>query len=282
MTLVLLTGATGFVGRQVLRALATSGVRVRVVVRSGSQARLAHSASIENVVFTQDLFSESDSWWQTTCSGVDTIAHVAWYAEPGSYLQSPQNALCLEGTLRLARGALAAGVERFVGVGTCFEYDLTQGELGIDTPLRPTTPYGEAKATAFRSLTDLFARQNTSFAWCRLFYLYGDGEDERRLAPYLHRCLAAGEPADLTSGEQVRDYLDVTESGGLIAAVALSNQNGPVNICSGVPTTVRQFAERIADLYGRRDLLRFGTRPISATDPLKVLGTNPFKIATRP
>ena len=87
------------------------------------------------------------------------------------------------------------------------------------------------------------------------FISLGEGEDPRRLVPYLHSKLAKAEIAELTSGKQIRDFLDVAEAGRMIAQVVLGNQLGPVNICSGIPTTVRQLAERVADEYGRRDLL---------------------------
>lgn len=267
---VLLTGATGFVGRQVLKVLHERGVTVRAVIHENTEARLA--APTEGIVATPDLFAENAAWWARTCAGIDIAIHTAWFAEPGSYLHSTKNKECLAGTLVFAEGAIQADISRFVGIGTCFEYDLAGGELSIDTPLKPATPYAEAKAAAFAALSRMFAGKGNAFAWCRLFYLYGEGEDERRLVPYLRKRLAAGEPAELSSGTQVRDYLDVREAGRMIADVALGSVQGPVNICSGVPVTVRELAGRIADEYGRRDLLCFGTRPDNAFDPPRVVG----------
>lgn len=270
--LILLTGATGFVGRQVLRSLADRDISVRVVVREGKQDQLASQPTIECVVATHDLFSEKADWWAGVCQGIDTVIHVAWYAESGKYLQSAKNIDCLQGTLQLAKGAVEAGVRRFVGVGTCFEYDLTGGRLSVDTPLRPLTPYAGAKAAAYMALSQWLPQQEVEFAWCRLFYLYGEGEDERRLVPYLRGRLAAGEPAELTSGNQIRDFLDVREAGRMITEIVLGNSQGPVNICSGIPITVRLLAEMIADEYGRRDLLKFGARPDNLVDPPCVVG----------
>lgn len=270
--ITLLTGATGFVGRQVLRALGEKDVRVRVVVRERKQGQLEKLEGLESVVTTQDLFAESADWWADVCKDVDTVIHVAWYAEPGKYLESTKNLDCLMGTLQMAKGAAQAGVNRFVGIGTCFEYDLTGGILSIDTPLRPLTPYAGAKAAAFMALSQWLPRQRVAFAWCRLFYLHGEGEDARRLMPYLHTKLAAGEPAELTSGNQIRDFLDVHEAGQMIVDAALSDQYGPLNICSGVPITVRQLAEKIADEYGKRDLLKFGARQDNLVDPPYVVG----------
>ncbi len=269
---VLLTGATGFVGRQVLRALNESGARVRVVVREGTQCRIASQEAIETIITTQNLFVEHEDWWAEACKGVDTIIHAAWYAEPGQYLQSTKNLDCLAGTLNLAKGATRSKVRRFIGIGTCFEYDLAEGMLSVATPLRPLTPYAAAKAAAFMTLSQWFPLQGIEFVWCRLFYLYGDGEDTRRLVPHLRSKLAAGEPAELTSGNQVRDFLDVGAAAQMIVKTALSNEQGPVNICSGVPITVRQLAEQIADEYGARDLLKFGARPDNLIDPPCVVG----------
>ncbi len=276
--LILLTGATGFVGRQVLRALAERGCTVRVVVRQKAGdappalAALAAAGAIESVVTTADLWSENAAWYADACRGVDTVIHAAWYAEPGLYLHSPKNTDCEQGTVRLAQGAATAGVRRFAGIGTSFEYDTSAGTLRITTPLRPHTPYGAAKVATFRALSELLPREEVEFVWCRLFYLYGEGEDPRRLMPVLRHKLSAGEPVELGSGTQVRDYLDVRDAARLIVEAALGSVQGPVNICSGRAVTIRQIAEAIADEYGRRDLLRFGARPDNPADPPCIVG----------
>jgi len=270
--ITLLTGATGFVGRQVVRSFCESNALVRVVVREGKQNQLSQLACVETFVTSSDLFAESADWWAKTCEGIDTVVHVAWYAEPGLYLHSHKNLECLIGTLNLARGAALAGVRRFVGIGTCFEYDLSFGHLALTTPLKPLTPYAGAKAATFMALSQWLPTLGIEFVWCRLFYLYGEGEDARRLVPFLRVRLAAGEPAELTTGNQIRDFLDVSDAGSMVASAALSTIQGPINICSGIPITVRQLAENIADEYGRRDLLRFGARPDNLVDPHCVVG----------
>ena len=275
----LVTGATGFVGRQVLRQLVRRGVDVRAVVRAGTQGRLeALPGTTVTMVSTPDLFAEPAAWWQQACDGVDVVVHVAWTAEPGRYLTSPVNLDCLQGTLALARGAAQAGVRRFVGVGTCFEYDVRAGRLSTSTPLLPSTPYAAAKAAAYLALAQWLPTQQVGFAWCRLFYLHGEGEDPRRLVASLRAKLAAGEPVELTSGAQVRDFLDVAEAGARIVDVALGDEVGAVNVCSGTGVTVRALAEQIADEVAarcgteRRSLLRFGARPENLVDPPVVVG----------
>jgi dTDP-6-deoxy-L-talose 4-dehydrogenase (NAD+) len=259
--------------------MAAENADIVVVVRTGKENLVELLPNVTRVISTSDMFAESQEWWENACVGVDTVIHAAWYAEPGKYLQSPINMNCLSGTLNLAKGSAQAGVRRFLGIGTCFEYDLIFGVLSKDTPLKPLTPYAAAKTAAFMVLSQYFPTQSVEFAWCRLFYLYGEGEDERRLVPYLRAKLAAGELAELTSGRQIRDFLDVSEAGRLIVKTAMGCQQGAVNICSGIPITVRQLAEQIADEYGRRDLLRFGTRPDNLVDPPCVIGLRTNYIA---
>ena len=269
---ILITGATGFVGRQVLRRILVNDVLVTAVVRAGSEQRLEVHQKIASVITSVDIFSENADWWANACQSIDTIIHCAWYAEPGKYLQAAVNLDCLRGTLDLAKGAATAKVRRFVGIGTCVEYNLNFGELSVGTPLRPLTAYAGAKAAAYLSLSQWLPTQSIEFAWCRLFYLYGEGEDDRRLVPYLRKKLAAGEVAELSSGNQIRDFMDVRDAGRMIADVSLSDEVGATNICSGIPVSVRQLSERIADEYGRRDLLRFGARPENLMDPPRVVG----------
>ena len=268
---VLLTGGTGFVGRQVLRHLLRMGARVRMVVRGGRDARPDLPRAVE-CIETADLFAEEAQWWADACAGVDIIVHVAWYAEPGEYLHSPKNLHCLSGTLELARGALQAGVRRFVGVGTCFEYDLKACVLSVDTPLRPASVYAAAKASVYLTLSAWLPRAGMELAWCRLFYLHGEGEDSRRLIPHIRNCLEAGQPVKLGDGRFIRDYMDVAQAGAGIARIALSDRCGAFNICSGEPVTIRQLAERIADEYGQRQLLQFNAVPPREGDPFCVVG----------
>lgn len=272
MKRILITGATGFVGRQIMNAYQDLEVKLLPVVRVGKESEVADLDNVEGIISSPNIFLESETWWAEKCEGVDVIIHAAWYAEPGEYLMSVHNIDCLTGSLNLAKGAVKSGVRRIVGLGTCFEYDLAGGVLSVDTALKPVTPYAAAKAALYLSLLEWLPMQSVEFAWCRLFYLYGAGEDERRLVPYIRKQLNKGEFADLTSGKQIRDFMDVQDAARKIANIALTQIVGPINICSGIPISVKQLAERIAAEYGRIDLLRFGVRAENLIDPWCVLG----------
>jgi nucleoside-diphosphate-sugar epimerase len=263
---IVLTGATGFVGQHILRDLLDRGHTVRALVRE--PARLDNIPGV-HVVHTPDLFADPRLEEHLAAH---TLIHAAWYAEPGKYLTSPINLACLTGTLALAQAFAAAGGRRFVGIGTCAEYDPTPGLLSVDSPIAPANLYAACKAATAVALRSFLANEGIDFAWCRLFYLYGDGEDERRLVPYLRRQLSSGEEVLLSRGDQIRDFIDVKDAAHMIADIALGERQGPVNVCSGQGITVRQLAEQIADEYGRRDLLRFGAKPDNLFDPPRVVG----------
>ena len=226
------------------------------------------AANVADVVYTRDLFRSVD-WWAAVCQSVDVVIHAAWYAEPGVYMQSPKNLDCLAGTLQLASGCVKAGVQRFVGIGSCSEYDMRVGHLSIDTPLSPTTPYAGAKAATFLALSALLPQQGIAFAWARLFYLYGEGEDASRLVPYLRARLSAGEPAELTSGTQIRDYLDVAAAGAKVAALALGTVCGAQHLLR-LPRPYANWQNRLPTSTAAV-FARFGVRE-AIFDPPCVVG----------
>jgi len=272
LSVVLVTGGSGFVGTQILRRLVENGHTLRLVARPGAARSLAVSHPDATILMSEDLFAHSAAWWEESCRGVDAIIHAAWYVNPADYLDSEKNAACVSGSFKMAQGAARAGVKHFIGLGTCMEYALPSERLDIDAPTAPSTVYGASKLALFEILDAVFETGAVRFSWCRLFYLFGEGENEKRLFPYLKRCLEAGEKAQLGSGTQLRDYLDVSAAGACIADVVDTGQPGAINICSGQPVSIRRFAEGIADRYGRRDLLEFGIHQPHPRDPSAVVG----------
>ena len=272
MKTILLTGATGFLGKKILDALNSKDITIYVISRY-DESFFVDYQNVTKIIKTKNFFTESADWYKNICNEVDIIIHAAWYAEPGKYLESDLNIECLSGTINFAKAATEEKVQKFVGVGTCFEYDLTSSNpLDIDSQLNPLSLYSRAKASTFKLLEKLFNNHKVDFLWTRVFYLYGEGEDSRRLVAVLRSKLSEGKVVDLTSGNQIRDFMDVELAGSLIADASLSKNVGPFNICSGIGVSIRELAENIADEFGRRDLLNFGALEDNINDAPYVVG----------
>jgi nucleoside-diphosphate-sugar epimerase len=271
---VLVTGASGFVGSQVARELLERGHEVRASVRAASVRDAVEDLGGRIDWVTADVFADDPAALANLVRGVEACVHLAWYAVPGQYLASPENLRCATGSLRLLEALAAAGCRRVVGVGSCFEYDFEPGTLVETGPVRPQSLYAASKL-ATRYMAEPLARlRGVEFAWARLFYLYGPFEDRRRLVPSVIDALLQGQPVEVTRGTQVRDFLHVADVGRALAAVALGDLTGVVNVGSGQPVTVREVVSTIETLLGRGGLVRFGARPENPTDPPIVCADN--------
>ena len=70
---ILVTGSTGFVGRQVIRALTQNDVDLSLIVREKHKDKVRLIPNVSNVIITKNLFSESSNWWAEKCNGIDIV-----------------------------------------------------------------------------------------------------------------------------------------------------------------------------------------------------------------
>ncbi len=260
---VLVTGASGFVGRQALAPLLDRGFEVHA---TGRGARAPADAPDGVAWHTADLLDPAARRALVAAVGASHLLHLAWYAEPGKYWAARENAPWVAATVGLVDEFAAAGGARATLAGTCAEYDWTAPQpLREDAPLAPATYYGVCKDATRRVVEGLARATGISVAWGRIFFLYGPGEDERRLVASVARTLLAGERA--ATGCAVRDFLHVDDVAGALVALADSAVDGSVNIASGEGTSVRAIAESIAAAAGRPDLLDGGSLSPRPGDP---------------
>lgn len=270
---ILLTGGTGFIGQQVLRQLLAGGHEVTCLRRPrqpGNADNPASSCHWHDC--TLDDRGGLEAVFKAACPEV--VIHLAWYAEPGKYLESPVNLDLVNQTVGLCQLAVAAGCRRFVAAGSCTEYDVSPGLLAESGPTEPATLYGATKLSTSHLCRVIASRAGMAFSWGRIFYVYGPGEDARRFVPLTITKMLKGEPFQITSGRMVRDFLSVHDVAAGFVRLAEADSDGVYNVCSGQPITIRGLAELIAARCGTAELLSFGGQPRSSFDPPIVLGTN--------
>lgn len=279
---IFVTGATGFIGSHLCRLLVREGCDVLALVRPGADLR-----RIEDVLKRVRLIQgDLRSPWRFADSvqreRPEVAFHLAWYAEPGKYLHGIENLQCLSGSLELLQVLQSASCGRVVIAGTCLEYDIDWGRLAEAAPTRPRTLYAASKHALFTVCEHLrHQSQCCNIAWARLFYQYGPWEDSRRFVPHVVNQLLAGRSCELTSGNQVRDYLHVEDVASALLAVCRSDVSGAVNIGSSVPVTVREIATIIGQELSRMDGLCFGAVPDRPGDPqVVVAATDCLRSAT--
>ena len=203
----------------------------------------------------------------------ERLLHFAWYAEPGKYWTSPENVRWVEASLALLRAFAEAGGERAVMAGTCAEYDWdVPGVMSEQSqPIAPRTLYGHAK-NALREVAEAFAAQTgLSFAWGRIFFLYGPGEHPDRLVSSIARALVAGEEAKTSEGSQVRDFMAVEDVARAFCALLASDVRGAVNVGSGEAVTVRAVVDEVGRAAGRPELVRAGALPQREGEPPEIV-----------
>ena len=264
---VLVTGASGFIGRHALAPLVERGFAVCAATRSG-QAPPGAPAGVRWI--SADLLDQHGRDELLDAAGDPThLLHFAWYAEHGRFWTSTENLRWSAATLALVHGFAERGGRRAVLAGSCAEYRWGDPGPCVEgvTPTEPATLYGTAK-NATRAILEAAAGElGIELAWGRVFLLYGPDEAPARLVASVARALVAGERAKTGDGTQIRDFMHVEDVAGAFAAILDSALTGPVNIGSGDGRPLREIIEAIGAAAGRPELLDIGALPPRAGDP---------------
>ena len=257
MKRVLVTGATGFIGRHALPSLLERGFDVHAVARTRPPGEPAegvfwHEIDLLDVRRTNALVGELEA---------SHLLHLAWYAEHGKFWDARENLDWVAASLQLLRRFHDSGGRRAVIAGTCAEYDWAGNCCDDRTALIPATLYGISK-NALRQVFEGYARSSgMSAAWGRIFFSYGPGEQPTRVIASVARSLVSGETVHCTPGAQVRDFLYVEDVAAAFAALVDSDVAGTLDIGSGCGIALRDILQRLEQLAGRHDLVRFGEAP---------------------
>ncbi|MDO9382552.1 MAG: NAD(P)-dependent oxidoreductase [Hyphomicrobiaceae bacterium] len=260
-----MTGASGFIGRHAVVSLRAAG---HTVVGTGRKPSL--DLGIEWIA--ADFLVEGQPKRIVTIAKPEVVLHLAWTVEHGRFWTDPANLDWVSSTMALARACADAGVSRFCGVGTCFEYAWPSQSDCVETTtaLENHLLYDAAKDACRRTLSAFTKQTGCQFAWGRVFHLYGANEHPGRLVSSVCRSLVAAEEAKCSTGVSLRDFMDVRDAGAALAALAASTVEGEVNIASGNAQSIASVAQMLGDLSGRPDLIKIGALPDRDGEPPRI------------
>lgn len=244
---VLVTGAAGFIGHHVVSALLERGYAITAVDLDAQRAGTFDW--FDSVSFVECDIHQPDLDPERRFGPADAVVHLAWQGLPNykSLFHFEDN---LPADYRFLKTLVLAGYKHVLVTGTCLEYGMQNGCLTESMEPRPTLPYSLAKDTLRRFLEALQKEHPFLLQWARLFYMYGEGQNPNSLLAQLDRAIDQGDKSfDMSGGEQLRDYLPVTEVAARLAALLEHPEvSGPLNICKGTPISVRRLVEnRIAE-----------------------------------
>jgi len=266
---IAVTGATGFIARHLISLLKADHEIIAIARFKDPTAHYPWLEGIEKVAMDithspKDLFA--------LMGKPDTLIHLAWdglpnYKSPDHLTQGAKHLLFLNHVLE-------SGLKNVTVIGTCFEYGMKNGELSENDITEPSNPYGLAKDSLRKALEFLSADKECFFRWIRLFYLYGEGQNQNSLLSQLDRAIENGDELfNMSGGEQLRDYLPIEQVARNIATIALQKEvTGVINCCSGKPISVRKFVEDRIKEKSAKISLNLGFYPYPDYEPMAFWG----------
>lgn len=271
---ILVTGATGFLGSHVVRALLAEQHNVVAMCRPESiRWRLADQG--DRVQWVQvDLTDRDTIHAALEATRPQVIVHCAAYGMDYRE-QSVQQAIAINitGTQLLVEEAAKIGVTRFIHAGSCFEYGDKAEPVSETDVLEPIGMYGVTKAAGTLLTIQQSRASGLPAVVLRLFGIYGPYDREDKLVPRVIRACLAGTPIDLTGGEQVRDYTFIGDAVRAFVSLATGEPfpaGEIVNLAGGSPRSIRRIGEATAKLLNGEALLRWGVQPYRP-DEMKTL-----------
>lgn len=257
MEKVLLTGASGFIGRRVAAAAVRRPDWKVYALSSGrkKQSGEVYAPGDSACAVQADLCqpAQIDALLAEINPGI--IIHLAWEVEATGFANSSTNLQWMESSLRLLRDFAAAGGRRFIFGGTCDEYRCWNGHFSEYRISQKRTVYAESKA-AFGAVGEKFCKHSgVDFVSAKIFSVYGENDRPFRAIPSAIRSFLARERFVCRTPDSAWDYIHVDDVANALVQIAASNYRGAVNVGTGRPHLMGDIFTRIAEKMDCRGLL---------------------------
>ena len=259
---VLVTGAGGFIGANLVRRLERDGMRTVAVVRPGADAwRLEGSSAerleldVEDTAAVREAVSELRPRWI-----FNLAAHGAYSWQTDLERMVRVNVLAVAALLE---AAAAAKTERFVHAGSSSEYGHKDHAPDEHEAIQPGSDYAATKAAATFLLQQSEKRSGPSTVVLRLYSVYGPWEEPGRLVPALVAGALHGRVPPLVDPGVARDFVfaeDVVDA-FVLAARARVESGAVLNVASGKQTTIGDLVEAVRRVFGLSAEPNWGSMP---------------------
>lgn len=267
---VLVAGAAGFIGANLVRALLTEGADVLALVRSPRVPRLAQVLD-ELEVLVADV-RDPDAVARAVARArpelaVNLVVSFSHPKTPAERLEHLETSAL--GTAALVESLAASGCRRLVHIGSSLEYGQRDRPIDEDALLSPVVPRGAAKAAATLVCLTWARTLGISAVVLRPFSVFGPWEDARRIVPRALRAALEGADLPLTPPGLAHDFVYVGDVVGAILH-ALGAGEGVagqvINVGSGVQTTNEELVAAVSRVVGRSIRTRVGSYPCARHD----------------
>lgn len=248
---LVVSGANGFLGAEVVVDAMRRGWRVLGLVRPG--ARVERLAALPGAELVPAETLEAPSLMvKLAAAQPQAFVHAAWRGVGGADRNDPfQIETNLPLTLAAVRLAQTIGCSTWIGIGSQAEYGNPNRRLDESAPTQPTTLYGRAKLAAGIAALGLAETLGLRGAWLRVFSLYGPGDAPTWFVQQVIREFLAGRTPRLTPCGQRWDYLYVADAArAVMAVVEAPAAGGLFNLGAGEATSLRNIVEMVRQLLG--------------------------------
>ena len=271
---ILITGATGFIGRYVVECLSSHGKYELVSTGTKSKDEAESICPVlKDTIYIQKNLNQKEDNFYAFFGEPDRVIHLGWQGIH-DLNELYHTELNLPAHYYFIKNMIQNGLSDITVTGTCFEYGLQNGCLCEDIETRPVTNYGLAKDTLRKFLQYLQNKYRFDFKWLRIFYPFGIGQPAKTLYSQMTNAISANSKEfNMSKGEQIRDFLPVEKMAEYIVSVALQNESkGIINCCSGRPISVRYFVEKFFEHHNYPIKLNLGYYPYPEHEPFAFWG----------
>jgi len=264
MNKVVITGATGMIGKCLIDVLTRKNIDVLAIVRENSKRakNLSEHKNLKIIECNLDNLCNLDM----SNTNYDTFFHLGWEGTSGAirndaYIQNSN----IKHTLDAVELAKKLGCTTFIGVGSQAEYGRVQGLISENTKVNPETAYGIAKYTAGQLSRVLANKYNIKHIWSRVFSAYGPYDGENTLVmSSIKQMIEEGKSPDYTKGEQLWDYIYCEDVAKALLLIAEKGKNNSTYcIAQGEAHPLYKYIETIRDKINPEIELRLGKIPYS-------------------